>query len=80
MSESPRTDEEIEQSIVTLFATEGTPSPANLTIHVLNGLVRLGGVATDEGQHQLVLELIRGVPGVRRILDEMVCMPSTSVK
>lgn len=76
MNGIPHTDEEIERSILTLFAAEGTPSPANVSVHVAAGRVRLGGVAADEAEHALAVDLAQSVPGVTGVVDEMVVLPA----
>ncbi len=67
----PRADEEIERSILNLFAAEGAPRPANVSVHAVGGSVRLGGVVADAAEHQRVLDLVRAVPGVTGIVDEV---------
>jgi osmotically-inducible protein OsmY len=71
MSEIRLTDQDIEHGIRGRLAADPGLNPANLSVHVVAGRVRLGGTAVDEEQHRRALEVVGSAPGVKEVLDEM---------
>jgi osmotically-inducible protein OsmY len=71
MSEVRLTDQDIEHGIRGRLAADPELNPANLSVHVVAGRVRLGGTAISEEQHRRALEVVGGAPGVKDVLDEM---------
>jgi len=71
MSEIQLTDQDIEHGIRDRLTADPRLNPANLSVHVVAGRVRLGGTALSAEQHGWALEVVRSVPGVREVHDEM---------
>ena len=72
MSEIRLTDQDIEHGIRGRLTADPRLNPANLSVHVVAGRVRLGGTALSDEDRRWAVEVVSGVPGVREVVDEMV--------
>ncbi len=53
------------------LAWDGRVNEANLVVRFGDGVVTLGGVVVDEAQRREAEEIVRHIPGVRRVVNEI---------
>ncbi len=53
------------------LAWDGRVNEANLKVHVGDGVVTLGGVVVSEDQRQEAIDVAEHVPGVYRVVNEI---------
>ena len=76
MSTVEPTDQEIEQTIRDRCAADPQLNLANLRIHVSNRTVRVAGVVPSDEERRQVVDVIRAVPGVAAVTDELLVPPA----
>ncbi len=64
-------DENLRAAILAEFASEGQIAAANVRVGVLNGIVHLAGMVDSLAERAAVEELVRGIPGVRGIVNRI---------
>ena len=68
------TDQEIEHGIRDRLVADPRLNPANPSVHVAGGRVRLSGHALSEEERRWAAEVVRSVSGVTEVLDEIVVL------
>jgi osmotically-inducible protein OsmY len=76
MEEMLMTDEEIEQRVRDLFATDERLNAAQVRVRVTAGRVHLSGVVMTDGERGLAADLAGSVPGVRGVVSELHALPA----
>jgi len=69
------TDDRITQTVKNKLASRGFSSPCCLTVQTSNGQVTLSGMVQYAHQKSAALSAIRGLEGVRRVIDQMMVKP-----
>jgi osmotically-inducible protein OsmY len=66
-----RTDEQIRADVHQALLGLGTDSHSKLSISVEGGVITLGGQVASNDEQQKVIKLIRGVPSVKDVRDQL---------
>jgi osmotically-inducible protein OsmY len=67
-------DEKTARMVRDALAYDGRINEANLTVQVGNGVVTLSGVVFDPRQREEAADVARHVPGVRRVVNQILVM------
>src|SRR4051812_33657121 len=66
-----RTDEQIRADVHEALRGEADKDPAGVSVSVGDGIVTLRGQIADEGERRRLAELVRAVPSVKDVKDEL---------
>jgi len=68
---APSANQRLADTIVERLQQDGQLHHYTVTVFVKDGTAKLVGNVADQAQHEEVLHLVQGVPGVERVLDEI---------
>ena len=67
----PVPDENLRAAILAKFSAESRIASANVRVGVLNGIAHLAGIVDSLAKRSTAEELVRGIPGVRGIVNRI---------
>ena len=65
------TDEQIRADVHQALLGLGTEPASKLSISVQDGIITLGGQVTSQEEQQKITQLVRGVPSVKEVRDQL---------
>jgi hypothetical protein len=76
----PSVNQRMADSIAQVLRQSGNLRNYTVTVTYVDGIVELAGTVTDQPQHDEVVRIVQGIPGVTRVFDRMKITAPDTIK